>query len=127
MRPLLAAAALLALAALAPPSRAADCGTIVGWVGVPLCQAAGAGDVTVPNVVGLSLAAADTALMGVGLDTGNVTMQCSNQAANTVLTQNPVASTQVAPASLIDLWASSGTTCKGVLYKELRIQFNLGL
>lgn len=65
----------------------------------------------VPDVVGLDLAAADTALEGAGLDTGTVTAVCSPATLDEVVSQNPAAGASAALASLVDLSASSGVEC----------------
>jgi hypothetical protein len=69
--------------------------------------------VTVPDVVGDLAADADTALEAVDLDTGTVTPQCSVQALNTVLSQNPPAGASVVVGALVDIWTSTGVACVG--------------
>ncbi len=88
-------------------------GLFLGWVGVPLMgdDEGGPEDVEVPDVVGLSLAAADTALEMVGLDTGTTSAVCSAEAANEVLEQDPLAGAFVELAALVDLEYSSGVEC----------------
>jgi hypothetical protein len=71
----------------------------------------GGAAVEVPNVVGLSLATADTALEAVGLDTGDTNTQCSSEPLDEVLTQDPIAGTFVSTGSLVDLLASNGVAC----------------
>lgn len=68
-------------------------------------------NVFVPDVVGLSTSAADTALQNAGLDTGNITTQCSAEPLNEVLGQIPIAGASVEPASLVDLVASTNVAC----------------
>jgi hypothetical protein len=67
--------------------------------------------VEVPNVVGLSTAAADTTLEGAGLDTGSVNTQCSSKVLNEVLSQDPISGTFVLIGSTVDLIASTGVAC----------------
>ena len=105
MRAIAAFIVLAIVAAWSAP--AAACSSIVGWVGVPLCQAS----VAAPNVVGLSLTDADTELEAVGLDTGVTTPRCSSEAADQVLRQNPLAGTVVPLGSSIDLVYSDGMEC----------------
>lgn len=75
-----------------------------------------------PDVVGLSQAAADTALEAVGLDTGNVVSRCSIQAAGEVIDQVPPAGTILSPGALVDISISSGTPCAGA---RSRLRLNL--
>lgn len=83
--------------------------TFLGFVGIPLLSSVP--QVSVPDVVGLSANAADTAFEAVGLDTGTITQACSAEPANEVLTQDPTAATLVDPGSLVDLRTSSGASC----------------
>jgi len=65
--------------------------------------------VSVPNVVGRTQAAARTAITGAGLTVGNVTTQSSPTVpAGQVISQNPAANTSVAPGSSVDLVVSDG-------------------
>jgi beta-lactam-binding protein with PASTA domain len=65
--------------------------------------------VSVPNVVGLSQAAATTAITNAGLVLGTVTQQSSaNVPAGNVISQNPGAGASVAAGSAVDLVVSSG-------------------
>ena len=90
------------------------------------CAAAG-GDVTVPNVVGLSLSAADTALEAATLDTGATTPQCSAEAADQVLGQTPIAGAMVSPGSLVDLVHSNGTLCPQASGRGTKIHIGIGI
>ena len=69
------------------------------------------GSVIVPNVVGLSATDADIALEAVGLDTGGITARCSAETVDTVLSQSPLAASQVTLATTIDLVTSNGVAC----------------
>jgi hypothetical protein len=71
------------------------------------------GAVTVPNIVGDSLTAATSALVGVGLAVGTITQQPSGTVpAGTVLSSNPAAGTSVSSGSAVSLIESSGAaTC----------------
>ena len=93
------------------------CLTILLWLVVAGCGGGGSGNggsnigvnARVPSVVGQTQAAATTAITNAGLHVGNVTMASSNTvAAGSVISQNPVAGTMVAPASNVDLVVSSG-------------------
>lgn len=65
--------------------------------------------VTVPNVVGLTQAAAATAITGVGLTVGTVTTASSaTVAAGSVISQNPPAGASAALASGVNLVVSTG-------------------
>ena len=62
-----------------------------------------------PNLRGLTLAAATSALTDLGLTLGTVTQQSSSTvAAGSVISQTPVAGTQVAEGSAVNLVVSSG-------------------
>ncbi|MCL5445121.1 MAG: Stk1 family PASTA domain-containing Ser/Thr kinase [Acidimicrobiales bacterium] len=64
----------------------------------------------VPNVVGLTQAAAGSALRGANLQVGNVTQQCSASGTpnGSVISSNPSSGTTVAPGTPVDLSVSSG-------------------
>ena len=65
--------------------------------------------VAVPNVVGLTQAAATTAITNVGLVLGTVTTAASGTVASgSVISSTPVAGTQVAAGSAVNLVVSSG-------------------
>lgn len=65
--------------------------------------------VAVPTVVGLTQAAATTAITGAGLIVGTVTNQASStEAAGNVISSSPVAGTQVATGSAVNLVISTG-------------------
>jgi hypothetical protein len=85
-----------------------------------------AAQVAVPDVVGLSEAAADTALEGEGLDTGTVTAVCSAATAGDVVSQAPPAGALVDAGTTVNLSVSSGTPCTGTGGK-LRLRLDLRL
>jgi hypothetical protein len=65
--------------------------------------------VTVPDVVGLAQAAAETALVAADLTVGSVTTECSNTVASgSVISQNPAALGSALFGSAVDLVVSSG-------------------
>jgi hypothetical protein len=67
------------------------------------------GSVAVPNVVGMTRAAATTAINGARLVVGNVTMQASARVpAGSIISTNPVAATAVNIGSSVDLVISTG-------------------
>jgi beta-lactam-binding protein with PASTA domain len=67
------------------------------------------GDVQVPNVVGLTQAAASSAIGAAGLTVGAVTTANSSTVpAGSVISQNPVAASTAAPGSAVALVISSG-------------------
>jgi RHS repeat-associated protein len=67
--------------------------------------------VTVPGVVGLTLAAATTAITGAGLTLGAVTTASSATVpAGNVISQDPAAGAAVAPGSAVALLVSTGPT-----------------
>lgn len=76
----------------------------------------------VPNVISLSTAAADAALMAVSLDTGVIYTRCSGAPANEVVDQVPPAGTIVVSGFLVDLFKSSGVACEGA---RARLRLNL--
>jgi len=111
MRALLVIVGLAALG-IAGPSAAADCGTIVGWVGVPLCQDAAAPTAPMSNVIGAaSSAAADTTLEGDGFDLGGVTARCSDEALDEVVGQSVGPGVETPLGTLVDVLTSNGVEC----------------
>jgi beta-lactam-binding protein with PASTA domain len=71
---------------------------------------------TVPNVVGLMQAAAQSAITTAGLTVGAVTTAISNTvAAGKVVSQNPIAGTKVAAGSAVALIVSLGTKVPNVV------------
>jgi trimeric autotransporter adhesin len=69
----------------------------------------GAGMVTVPNVVGLTQAAATTAITTAGLTVGTVTTASSaTVAAGSVISENPAAGSSAAASSAVSLVVSTG-------------------
>ena len=84
--------------ALAPPGSA-----------VSLVVSKGPQPVSVPNLAGMTLAAAQSALTGLGLAAGTITETYSTTvAAGVVISQLPVAGNQVAPGSAVNLVVSKG-------------------
>jgi beta-lactam-binding protein with PASTA domain len=70
----------------------------------------GAGQVTVPNVVGDTQAAATTAITGAGLAVGTVTQQSSSTVASgDVISESPSAGTSVNSGSAVNLVVSTGS------------------
>jgi PASTA domain len=83
-------------------------GFTVGAASVVKCN------VAVPNVVGLTQAAATTAITNVGLVVGTVTMKSSTTVpAGDVISQQPFAGQSAAPGSGVDLAISTGNTASG--------------
>lgn len=80
----------------------------------------------VPDVIGLSQAAADSAFISAGLVTGAVTTQCSTASANIVLIQSPAAGAFVALGAAVDIWTSNGTACRAGQAK-IGIRIGIGL
>jgi PASTA domain len=69
----------------------------------------GSGNVSDPNVVGQTQAAATTAITGAGLSVGTVTTQASTTVTSgTVISQSPASGTSVAKGSTVSLVVSSG-------------------
>jgi hypothetical protein len=69
----------------------------------------GPAQVTVPNVVGLTQAAATTAITGAGLTLGTVTTQSSpTVASGSVISETPIAGASVSSGSTVNLVVSSG-------------------
>lgn len=117
-------AILMALIAVSAPANSAR---LVGFAGgAALNISMGTSTTTVPDVVGLTAAAADTALEAVSLDTGNVTSTCSAATSGNVVSQSPPAGTVVSQGSLVDLVTSNGTPCTGGGGK-LRLRLDLRL
>ena len=81
---------------------------------VDLVVSSGPAVTTVPNVTGLSQAAAETAILAADLVAGSVTTQTSSTVpAGDVISQNPAAGTSVPPGAAVDLVVSLGT---GMVY-----------
>src|SRR5262249_21304423 len=77
--------------------------------GVALVVSAGPPQVAVPNVVGLTQAAASTAITNAGLTVGTVTTASSTTVpAGSVISQNPTAGTQIVVGSAVALVVSAG-------------------
>jgi beta-lactam-binding protein with PASTA domain len=76
---------------------------------VNLVVSTGPGKVAVPNVVGLTQAAATTAITNAGLVLGTVTTASSSTVpAGSVISESPIAGTMVAPGSSVNLVVSTG-------------------
>jgi beta-lactam-binding protein with PASTA domain len=76
---------------------------------VTLVVSTGPPQVAVPNVVGLTQAAATTAITGAGFTVGTVTTASSMTVpAGRVISQSPTSGTQVTQGSAVDLVVSSG-------------------
>jgi beta-lactam-binding protein with PASTA domain len=76
---------------------------------VNLVVSTGPAAVSVPNVVGLTQAAASTAITGAGLTVGTVTTATSNTVASgSVISQSPLAGTAAASGSAVNLVVSTG-------------------
>jgi hypothetical protein len=70
--------------------------------------------IAVPNVVGQTQAAATTAITGAGLIVGTVTQQSSSTVASgNVVSESPVAGTNVSSGSTVDLVISTGGSSGG--------------
>ncbi len=79
------------------------------WSLVSLVVSSGPPPVVVPGVVGLTQAAAASALTGAGLTTGAVsTANSATVAAGSVIAQSPAAGASAAPGSAVALLVSSG-------------------
>ena len=77
---------------------------------VDLVVSLGPALVTVPDVVGLSEAGAEAAIVGSGLTVGGLATATSDTVpAGDVISQNPTAGTSVAPGAAVDLVLSRGT------------------
>ena len=85
-------------------------GTLVAaGSGVNLVVSLGPANVTVPNVTGQTQSAAENGITAAGLTVGNVTQQNDNGVpAGSVISQNPIAGTQVTAGSTVDLVVSLG-------------------
>jgi beta-lactam-binding protein with PASTA domain len=83
--------------------------SVTSGAAVNLVISSGPPSVDVPSVVGLTQAAAGTALTGAGLVAGTITQQASDTVtAGDVISQSPVAGTPVADGSSVNLVVSSG-------------------
>jgi beta-lactam-binding protein with PASTA domain len=87
---------------------------VSGDTAVSLIVSSGAPSVTVPNLIGLTQAAASTAITGAGLVVGSVTQQSSiTVASGHVISASPAAGTNVATDAAVNLVISSGSTTDG--------------
>ncbi len=85
--------------------------SVAGGSAVSLVVSRGSAQVTVPNVVGNTQAAATTAIAGAGLSAGSITTQASSTVpSGTVISESPAAGTSVASGSAVTLVVSSGST-----------------
>jgi len=76
---------------------------------VTLSVSSGPSAVRAPNVVGLTEAAAGSALGQAGLNVGNITtVQSTSFSAGEVVSQNPAANGSLSPGASVDLSVSSG-------------------
>lgn len=83
--------------------------TVAVGTAVNLVVSSGPTSVFVPNVVGMTLSAAQTALVNAGLAVGTIANQPSTTApAGSVISQTPAANTAVAPGSTVNLVVSTG-------------------
>ena len=82
---------------------------------VNLVISSGPGQVTVPNVVGQTQAAATSSIQGLGLVVGTVTTASSSTVpSGSVISESPAAGMQVNPGSAVNLVVSSGVPKVGV-------------
>ncbi len=82
---------------------------------VNLVLSSGPCQVAVPNVTGQTQSAAAAAITDAGLTVGTVTQQCSDTVpAGSVISQDPVAGTQITSGSAVDLVVSNGP-CQSVV------------
>ena len=78
--------------------------------GVALVISTGPCPVTVPNVVGLTQAAAESAIVNAGLNVGAATFELSDTVPRgVVMSQEPVGGLEVAPGTAVDLVVSGGS------------------
>lgn len=75
---------------------------------VEIAVSSGSEQATVPNVVGAERGSAESAIVNAGLVVGSVTSETSDQAAGTVIAQNPSAGSRVDRGSSVSLVVSSG-------------------
>lgn len=86
---------------------------------VSLTVSSGPAPVPVPNVVGMTQAAASTAITGAGLTVGTVTMASSaTVASGNVISENPAAGTNAALGSAVSLTVSTGPAVAQVNGKD---------
>jgi beta-lactam-binding protein with PASTA domain len=94
---------------------------------VDLAVSKGPERVSVPDVVGMTEAAAEAALTTARLTVGNVTQEYHETVpAGTVISQNPAAGTSVAPGTAVDLVVSQGPTPSQTIHVEGRVVFDTG-
>jgi beta-lactam-binding protein with PASTA domain len=68
------------------------------------------GFVTVPNIIGMTLAEADTALLAAGLSQGDVQVPISDQPAGKIFEQNPAAGKSVTAGQNVDVKIATNAT-----------------
>jgi hypothetical protein len=87
---------------------------VSGGSAVDIVVSQGPVPISVPNVVGMTQAAAQTAVTAAGLTVGTVTTAYhSTVPAGSVISQSPIAGTQVSSGSAVDLMISSGIKYSG--------------
>lgn len=80
----------------------------------------------VPDVIGLSQAAATTAITTAGFTLGAVSTACSAETAGNVISQAPPAGALATAGSAVDITTSTGVACVGAGGK-LRLNLNMRL
>jgi PASTA domain len=94
---------------------------------VNLVVSSGPAMVAVPNVVGLTQAAAIPAITGAGLTAGTLTMQSSTTVASgSVISESPAAGTSVTSGSAVNLSVSSGAATSSPTLGGIVIGLNSG-
>ena len=93
---------------------------------VNLVVSSGPALISVPNVVGLTQAAATTAIASAGLTVGTVTTQSSSTVSSgNVISESPMAGTSVASGSAVNLVVSSGSVSYPVYVAVTGLDFLL--
>lgn len=95
----------------------------IGFAGGAFLQGPQAG-ATVPDLTGLTTGAANTALVAVGLISGNVSSSCSVVTSGLIISQNPAAGAVATLGSGVDMVTSTGVACAPI--RRSRMSMGIG-
>lgn len=97
-----------------------------GFAGGAFIRGPDSSGVAVPNLYGLTTGAANTALTGVGLISGNTSTSCSIVTVNLIVSQNPGAGVLVMLGSAVDMVTSTGVACPPIAKHKMSIGNGFG-
>lgn len=85
-----------------------------GFAGGTMVRGPDVSGVSVPDLTGLTTTDADTALVGVGLISGNISTSCSLVTVDLIISQNPAPGSSVVLGSAVDMVKSTAVACPSV-------------